>query len=79
LIANIFFLFLIFPGLILKMSKNASTLGLYGTGSAQGREQGRAPRRPTRPLGPLVKPAKIVRNTKKELVRNKKFYQKENP
>ncbi len=33
-------------------------------GLAHGRKQGRAPRRPTRPLGPLVKSDKKARNTK---------------
>jgi hypothetical protein len=41
-------------------------------GPAQGRKQGRAPRRPTRPLGPLVKPAKIV-CIQKKFERNRKL------
>jgi hypothetical protein len=39
---------------------------------AQGRKQGRAPRRPTGPLGPLVKSAKIV-CIRKKFERNRKF------
>ncbi len=42
---------------------------------AQGREQGRAPRRPTRPLGPLVKVHR-ERVQHENPVKNRKFYQK---
>jgi hypothetical protein len=45
-------------------------------GPAQGREQGRAPRRPTRPLGPLVKAHQDSADHEK-FVMSRKYYKKE--